>query len=618
MREGIYREIIEDIEMAYLKIKANKINGIYEEVEILDTNKEYEIFLKSYNIDIKDLICGENNKKYFNHILNKSILNKKYSTKSYIKKYGLYINTSIYYGENDEFYLTIFELKENNIQISSVTRQSPYLAWIKDKDGKYMDVSDKFLEIVNKSYYDVIGKTDEYVWTETQSMLNQMQDQLVLENNQKYCFEEKIHLPENTYAYFHTIKWPYKDRYNSTIGVIGISLEITDKIELRKNIEKNENFFQEISNNIEDIIMIRDEKKVLYVSNSFEKVFGFNPENLYEDINFWHDEWENISIIDGTLDYKCRKLVEKTERIRNKKFDKWIQSKFAPVFDEKGNIIKKIGIISDITKTKEIEERLESLRIDFFANLSHEIRTPITLILSCIQILNIKIANMEEKDKKYLNKYISIIKQNSYRLLKLVNNLIDTTKINSGNFDYNPRNADIISFIENICMSVSEFVKMNDMDIIFDTDEEEKIIAFDLDNMERIILNLLSNAIKYSNNNGIIKVTIKCRDDIKISVKDNGIGIPKDKQNRVFERFGQVKNKMKTESEGSGIGLFLVKHLVELNGGKIDLNSELGKGSEFIITLPNKTVKQEEGELILNKVENKIDRMNIEFSDIYI
>ena len=289
-----------------------------------------------------------------------------------------------------------------------------------------------------------------------------------------------------------------------------------------------------------------------------------------------------------------------------------------PVFDENGNIIKKIGIISDITKTKELEERLESLRIDFFANLSHEIRTPITLILSCIQILNIKIDNMEEKDKKYLNKYISIIKQNSYRLLKLVNNLIDTTKINSGNFDYNPRNADIISFIENICMSVSEFVKMKDMDIIFDTDEEEKIIAFDLDNMERIILNLLSNAIKFSNNNGIIKVTIKCRDDIKISVKDNGIGIPKDKQNRVFERFGQVKNKMKTESEGSGIGLFLVKHLVELNGGKIDLNSELGKGSEFIITLPNKTVKQEEGELILNKVENKIDRMNIEFSDIYI
>ena len=289
-----------------------------------------------------------------------------------------------------------------------------------------------------------------------------------------------------------------------------------------------------------------------------------------------------------------------------------------PVFDENGNIIKKIGIISDITKTKELEERLESLRIDFFANLSHEIRTPITLILSCIQILNIKIDNMEEKDKKYLNKYISIIKQNSYRLLKLVNNLIDTTKINSGNFDYNPRNADIISFIENICMSVSEFVKMNDMDIIFDTDEEEKIIAFDLDNMERIILNLLSNAIKFSNNNGIIKVTIKCGNDIKISVKDNGIGIPKDKQNRVFERFGQVKNKMKTESEGSGIGLFLVKHLVELNGGKIDLNSELGKGSEFIITLPNKTVKQEEGELILNKVENKIDRMNIEFSDIYI
>ena len=142
-------------------------------------------------------------------------------------------------------------------------------------------------------------------------------------------------------------------------------------------------------------------------------------------------------------------------------------------------------------------------------------------------------------------------------------------------------------------MAASDFVKVNNMNIVFDTDEEEKIISFDLDNMERIILNLLSNAIKYGSDNGKIEVTINCTKDVRISVKDNGIGIPKDKQNRVFERFGQVKNKMHTEWEGSGIGLFLVKSLVELNGGEIILNSELGKGIEFIIVLPDKIENNE-------------------------
>ena len=525
------------------------------------------------------------------------------------------INIKIYYGGNNEFYIRINEFDIHSTKISSITRNSPYLAWIKDKDGKYIDVSNKYLETCNMEYAKIIGKTDYDIWIKKDAETFQKQDKLVIQNNKQYYFEEKIYLNEKKYGYFHTIKWPLKDKFDTIIGTIGISLEIDDKIELRTNIEKNEKFFQEISNNIEDIIIIRDEEKILYVNDYFEKIFGFKPDILYEDINKWHDEWENIKIIDGTVDYKYNKLSKNIARIRNKKFDKWIQSKFIPVFDEDGNIIRKVGIISDITKTKELEERLESLRIDFFANLSHEIRTPITLILSSLQLLSSKINKLEENNDDY-NKYLSIIKQNSYRLLKLVNNLLDTTQINNGNFTYRPQNYDIVSFVENICMAASDFVKVNNMNIVFDTDEEEKIISFDLDNMERIILNLLSNAIKYGSDNGKIEVTINCTKDVRISVKDNGIGIPKDKQNRVFERFGQVKNKMHTEWEGSGIGLFLVKSLVELNGGEIILNSELGKGSEFIIVLPDKIENNEITKL--TEFKNKLDTMNIEFSDIYI
>ena len=613
MVSEICREMIEDSPIAYAKIKINKIEENFILDKILDENKAYKKFKENYDLSIEDLIFNKNID--YNYILSKSQKNKKHSLKIYFEKYKLYINIKIYYGGNNEFHIRINEFDIHSTKISSITRNSPYLAWIKDKDGKYIDVSNKYLETCNMEYAKIISKTDYDIWIKKDAETFQKQDKLVIQNNKQYSFEEKIYLNEKKYGYFHTIKWPLKDKFDTIIGTIGISLEIDDKIELRTNIEKNEKFFQEISNNIEDIIIIRDEEKILYVNDYFEKIFGFKPDILYEDINKWHDEWENIKIIDGTVDYKYNKLSKNIARIRNKKFDKWIQSKFIPVFDEDGNIIRKLGIISDITKTKELEERLESLRIDFFANLSHEIRTPITLILSSLQLLSSKINKLEENNDDY-NKYLSIIKQNSYRLLKLVNNLLDTTQINNGNFTYRPQNYNIVSFVENICMAASDFVKVNNMNIVFDTDEEEKIISFDLDNMERIILNLLSNAIKYGSDNGKIEVTINCTKDVRISVKDNGIGIPKDKQNRVFERFGQVKNKMHTEWEGSGIGLFLVKSLVELNGGEIILNSELGKGSEFIIVLPDKIENNEITKL--TEFKNKLDTMNIEFSDIYI
>ncbi|OSB12630.1 two-component sensor histidine kinase [Paraclostridium bifermentans] len=279
--------------------------------------------------------------------------------------------------------------------------------------------------------------------------------------------------------------------------------------------------------------------------------------------------------------------------------------------------MKKICVISDITQAKKGELEVEKLRMDFLANISHELRTPINLILSSLQVLNLKMNLLDEDLFKYFRRYLNIVDQNGKRLLKLVNNLIDTTRLESGCFSYNPKNKDIISYVENICLSVSEFVKSNNLSIIFDTDTEEKIIAFDPDNMERIILNLISNAIKFNKPGGIIEVFISCKDNIEISVKDSGIGIPEDKIDKIFERFEQVKNNSK--KEGSGIGLNLVKSLVEMNNGSIKVKSNLGKGSRFSIVLPNTLVKDcskysyENSDYINN--ENQI---SVEFSDICI
>lgn len=269
-----------------------------------------------------------------------------------------------------------------------------------------------------------------------------------------------------------------------------------------------------------------------------------------------------------------------------------------------------------VDEFKEIQKK-ENLKMDFFATISHELRTPINLILSSLQLIDLKIDFMKElkwENREFLEKNLKRLRQNSYRILKLVNNLIDSNRIDSGKFNYTPRNYDIISLVEDICMSTSDFIKNMGMNIVFDTDKEEKIIAVDIDSIERIILNLISNAIKFSKENGLIEVYIKCNDTVDIIIKDNGIGIEPNNLEKVFDRFEQVKNNDK--KNGSGIGLSLVRSLVEMNNGIIKVKSKIGIGTEFIISLEDKILENDCLQVEL-KHDSRIDNMKLEFSDIY-
>ena len=270
-----------------------------------------------------------------------------------------------------------------------------------------------------------------------------------------------------------------------------------------------------------------------------------------------------------------------------------------------------------------LEETIEYDRIktEFFSNISHELKTPLNIIFSTTQLLPLYIKNDNENfESTKINKHINIMKQNCYRLLRLVNNLIDITKIDSGFVELNLQNKNIVEVVENITLSTVEYAKSKSRTIIFDTDVEEKVIAFDPEQMERIILNLMSNAIKFTKPNDKIEVKIyDGLDNIIISVEDTGIGIQKEKQEMIFERFRQVDNLLHRRHEGSGIGLSLIKSLIEMHGGKISVKSEYGKGTEFIIELPIKTITEEEDIHIVNDFseQTNIEKIHIEFSDIY-
>ncbi|WP_253200451.1 ATP-binding protein [Clostridium sp. CF012] len=275
----------------------------------------------------------------------------------------------------------------------------------------------------------------------------------------------------------------------------------------------------------------------------------------------------------------------------------------------------------EISKKNETNKELQKLLIsedEFIANISHELKTPLNVIFSSAQLFEMYCNNgsLDDRREKII-KYIDSIKLNSYRLSKLINNIVDSSKIKAGFFEMHLSNNNIINIIEDIVMSVIDYSDSKGLNLIFDTDIEEKVIACDPEKIERIVLNLISNAIKFSEKGTEICVNIQNKNEfVEISVIDNGVGIASNHKDVIFDRFKQVNKSLSRNAEGTGIGLSLVKSIVELHGGVIFVESELDKGSKFTFTLPCIKVVQE-SMLLNSNLKNKDERIQLEFSDIY-
>ena len=351
--------------------------------------------------------------------------------------------------------------------------------------------------------------------------------------------------------------------------------------------------------------------EVIEQSKEFEKVFKILTKSNILDSDITEliiNNWINKK-------FKENKFNEFVEEIKNKG-EKKLQ--YTSDVDGKNTVVNIYYLNEYFILIFNMDYDLEDnkLKLDFFVNISHELRTPVNLISSTIQLIKLNLKNLSKEDANIISKYIDIMESNSMRLIRLINNLIDSTKIDAGFVKFTPINADIIKFIEDVCDSVVDYVDFNKMNLIFDTDREEEIVLFDPDIIERILLNLLSNAVKFNKVDGTIYVNLYTKEDeIRITVRDEGIGIPKEKLSSIFKRFEQIQTKNKIEKQGSGIGLYLVKSLVTLHGGNIKVESKVNEGSKFIVTIPKKVLENGE-ELVIGEKEKANRKVNIEFSDI--
>lgn len=253
-------------------------------------------------------------------------------------------------------------------------------------------------------------------------------------------------------------------------------------------------------------------------------------------------------------------------------------------------------------RTKQLNDEMEKNRIlfdkildaersknNYFINLSHELRTPLNVINSIEQLIRSFCRSEKELTKAKLEDYMNIMKSNTDRLLNLINNIIDTSKIENGKYKINKEEHDIVYIVEEATLSLKESIESSGIELVFDTDIEEKIINCDRYDIERCVINLVSNAQKFTPKGGKINVNIvDLHRYVKIIVEDTGIGIEKVYHDIIFDRFNQVVDEHRENKGGSGLGLTITKHIIDLHDGSIYVESEKNKGSKFTITLPVK------------------------------
>ena len=287
--------------------------------------------------------------------------------------------------------------------------------------------------------------------------------------------------------------------------------------------------------------------------------------------------------------------------------------------EEEGSLIVVFRMLDCEFKSIQLEKELNRIKeknkfkTEFLSNVAYDIKKPINKIF---ETNNNLIENKGKYNSENINNHTRLVKQNCYRLIRLLSNVEYVSRIDNGTCTLELRKCDIVKLLENIVKISKTYTDKKGIDISFKSEVNKKILSLDIDKVEKIILNILSNAIKFTDTGGRIDINLYMENEqVCISIKDTGIGIPKDKTEVIFENFEQLDTTLSRGCEGTGMGLSVVKKLANLNNIKINVESELNKGSEFIITLPNNIVSKN------IKLQDKFaqdEKIDIEFSDIYL
>ena len=464
-----------------------------------------------------------------------------------------------------------------------------------------LETNPEFCKITNYKQEEIIGKTIDLVFEEKKlkKIFEETMDKGFVQGKKINIFtKEKNRLPVSVFA--RLLKAKEKEVIGYFVGLFDLSgiqkteeeikntrlallnmLEDTEKERGRAEEEKNKTLAI-ISNFTDGLVVFSRENKVSLISPQAKSFLGVEEKEI---MGKHISELNNISDLKLLVNLVGEEIKKNfREELTLKEGKLVLEVTTAPFFQGKDRL-GTLVILHNITR----EKLIEKMKTEFVSLSAHQLRTPLSAIKWMLKLfLEGDIGQVNKEQKDFLEK---IYKSNE-RMISLINDLLNVTRIEEGRYVYQSLFYDIGEVTQSVIDLFREETKLKNIKIEFKKPEDLPKILMDEEKIKLVIENFIDNAIKYTFPGGKVTVSIfRDTNEIGVKVQDTGVGIPKDQQSRVFSRFFRGSNVVRLDTEGSGLGLFLAKNIIDAHGGEIGFESESGKGSAFFFTLPLKTTR---------------------------
>ncbi|MFO8040910.1 MAG: PAS domain-containing protein [Sodalinema sp.] len=401
-----------------------------------------------------------------------------------------------------------------------------------------------------------------------------------------------------------------RNQSGEPVSLVGINLDITDRKRSELALKESEEKFRQLAEAVDAVFWIVDlvSRSQVYVSPAYERIWGYPVEELYENANAWleHLHPEDRSRLEANPAEDI--LEEYNEEYRIIRADgevRWIRDRAFSIKNEQGQVYRVAGIAEDISDRKHAEAQLRQtneqlmratrLKDEFLASMSHELRTPLNAILGMTEALQEDVFGAVSDAQRHA---LQTIESSGGHLLALINDILDVAKIESGQIELNLSATAIAPLCESSLNVIKQQALSKNIELTLNLSSTVPQMLLDERRMRQVLINLLNNAVKFTPKGGHIKLqvtplfgppshpTTASVIGVRWSVEDTGIGIAPEHLPKLFQPFMQIDSALNRQFEGTGLGLSLVKRLVELHGGEVGVTSQLGVGSCFTITLP--------------------------------
>ena len=511
------------------------------------------------------------------------------------------------------------ELFQKTALLSGLLHSVPDLVFFKDTDGVFLSCNEIFSKYVGKPISEIVGRTSHDIFDKNKADFFRSNDQKVMNSGKSYKSVEWIDRADGKKILLETFKAPIFTENNELVGLVGVGRDITERkyAEMKLQDKKTE-LFQIVNGTPIPTFVINREHEIIYWNRACEKTTGIKANEVIGTQDPWMAFYSKKRpvladmILDDSLKniermYGDKKLIPSFVEGGYQAEDffpainKWVLFTAAPIRDHNNDIIGAIETLQDISISKQAEKAIHDTKIlaenasrtksEFLCNMNHELRTPLNLILGYADLLLAQETGELNEEQRH---FTEIIKFAGSRFLDLVDSLIYISEIEEGKMELD---IDMFSFpamVADVKRMLGPNAFKRGVKLEFDMDPHVSVVYADKSKIKTILHHLINNGIKFTPPGGIVSVSVKQNDgDLRIMVIDTGIGISEEDQKKLYRSFVQLDSSLNRKFEGTGLGLSIVKKFVEVHGGKIDLDSEPGKGSAFEVIIPVATMKDE-------------------------